>query len=50
MNELYERYKKLNIDGSYIGLEKCDENGGLFLHPCERKGDWSGQRNPLLLY
>ena len=25
MNELYERYKKLNIDGSHIGLEKGDE-------------------------
>ena len=28
MNELYERYKKLKIDGSYIGLEKGDEKIG----------------------
>ena len=37
MNELYERYKKLNIDGSYIGLEKGDEIGGYFCTPVGAK-------------
>ena len=33
MNELYERYKRLKIDGSYIGLEKGDEIGDYFCTP-----------------
>lgn len=37
MNELYERYKKLNIDGSYIGLEKGDDNGDYFCTPVGAK-------------
>ena len=37
MNELYERYKKLKIDGSYIGLEKGDENGDYFCTPVGAK-------------
>ena len=37
MNALYERYKKLNMDGSYIGLEKGDENGDYFCTPVEAK-------------
>ena len=37
MNELYERYKKLKIDGSYIGLEKGDEIGDYFCTPVGAK-------------
>ena len=33
MNECYERYRKLHMDGSYIGLEKGDEIGGYFCTP-----------------
>ena len=37
MNELYEKYKKLNIDGSYIGFEKGVETGDYFCTPVGAK-------------
>ena len=37
MNEIYEKYKKLNIDGSYIGFEKGDEIGDYFCTPVGAK-------------
>ncbi len=37
MIELYEKYKGLNIDGSYIGLEKGDETGDYFCTPIGAK-------------
>ena len=33
MQDLYQRYRKLKIDGSYIGLEKGEEDGGYFCTP-----------------
>ncbi len=37
MIELYEKYKSLNIDGSYIGLEQGDETGDYFCTPVGAK-------------
>ena len=37
MFELYNEYKKLNIDGSFIGLEDGDEEGGYFCTPVGAK-------------